>query len=295
MPSDTHQPIDFVAAIHKSYEGLSSREKEVADFILNAPGDLSMYPGSELAERVGVSNSTITRFVKRVGFDSYEDMRRAAREARQAGSPLFVAARETSDSSPNKLLHFADIETACVHAALADLGLEKLDEIAEALASAREVGFMGFRNSHFLASYARRLVFQFRAGTRLIPSSPGESIAERIADLGPEDVVVVVALRRILAPMRSYVEAVRQTGAKILLISDPSVRILPSIVDWSVICPVETPHVFDSYSGPMAVLRLLAFEAFKKSGTQGRAYLSRIEAGHELLHELGLASSISKN
>ncbi len=280
------KPTDIVGAIHLAYEGLSSREKEVADHILAAPGDISMYPGSELAARVGVSNSTITRFVKRVGFESYEEMRLAAREARQTGSPLFTESH-TADASENGVINrFADAEAACLRGALADLSPAKVKDIVAALLDARQVAFMGFRNSHFLASYARRLVFHFRGGTSLIPSSPGESIAERIADLGKDDVAVVVAMRRTVRPMRGYVEALHSAGVRVLLITDPSVRILPTYADWTITCPVENPHVFDSYAGPMAVLRLISYEALQRSGAEGRAHLARIETVHEHLDEL---------
>ncbi|EYD73115.1 MurR/RpiR family transcriptional regulator [Limimaricola hongkongensis] len=280
------KPADIVGAIHAAYEGLSAREKEVADHILAAPGDISMYPGSELAARVGVSNSTITRFVKRVGFESYEEMRLAAREARQTGSPLFTESQVAEAAENGVVGRFADAEAACLRGALADLSADKMQQVVAALLEARQVAFMGFRNSHFLASYARRLVFQFRGGTSLIPSSPGESIAERIADLGKGDMAVVVAMRRTVRPMRDYVEALQASGVRILLVTDPSVRILPTCAEWTITCPVENPHVFDSYAGPMAALRLIAFEAFQRSGAKGRAHLARIETVHERLDEL---------
>ncbi|SDE31161.1 MurR/RpiR family transcriptional regulator [Limimaricola pyoseonensis] len=286
MNATISKPTDIVGAIHLAYEGLSSREKEVADHVLAAPGDISMYPGSELAARVGVSNSTITRFVKRVGFESYEEMRLAAREARQTGSPLFTESHAADAAENGVINRFADAEAACLRGALADLSHDRVQEIVSALLGARQVAFMGFRNSHFLASYARRLVFQFRSGTSLIPSSPGESIAERIADLGKDDLAVVVAMRRTVRPMRSYVEALQKAGVRILLVTDPSVRILPTYAEWTISCPVENPHVFDSYAGSMAVLRLIAFEAFQRSGAKGRAHLARIEAVHEGLDEL---------
>ena len=68
----------LVESVQGAYPELSGRERRVAELVLESPGDICMYPASELARLAGVSNSTVTRFVRRVGFDSYEEMRRSA-------------------------------------------------------------------------------------------------------------------------------------------------------------------------------------------------------------------------
>lgn len=277
----------IVESIHKAYDTLSNGERLVADLVLDSPGELSVYPASELARLAGVSNSTITRFVRRTGFRSYDDMRLAARDARSWGSPLFQAATAfgTADSaSDDFLVSFAEHETANLGQALAGLSRDEVDEISKALVAARNLAFLGFRNSYFLASYARSQFLRFRDGTRMIPG-PGETVAERIADLGPKDVVVVVGLRRIVGALQRHMAALAARDVRILLITDPSVRVIPAYAHWTVICPVENPHVFDSYSGVLAVLRVLAYESFRLSGKKGREYMERIEAQHETLEE----------
>lgn len=110
-------------------------------------------------------------------------------------------------------------------------------------------------------------------------------MAERIADLGPDDVVMVVGIRRIVGKLRRYLQALSSSGVRVLLITDPSARVTPAYAHWTITCPVETPHVFDSYSGVLAVIRLLAFETFSKAGKPGRQYLETIESRHEQLAE----------
>ncbi|MHC4222102.1 MAG: hypothetical protein ACYST9_06740 [Planctomycetota bacterium] len=78
--------------------------------------------------------------------------------------------------------------------------------------------------------------------------------------------VVVIGIRRIVSKIKRYLEVLRQNNVRILLITDPSARVAPAYAQWTIACPVENPHVFDSYTGVLAVIRLLAFEAFRKSG-----------------------------
>lgn len=274
------------SAIHQAYESLSKNERLIADLVLESPGQVCLLSASELANAAGVSNSTVTRFVHRTGFDSYEHMRQLARESRRWGSPLFMApATAPLDNEQGDLIQrFLQHEKAVLKDSLNSLSLEQLDEITTALLDARNLGFMGFRNSHYFASYARWQFIQFRERTRLIPG-PGETVAERIADLGPEDVVVVVGIRRIVGKLKRYLETLSDSGVRVLLLTDPSARVTPAYARWTITCPVDTPHVFDCYAGVLAVIRLLAYETFMKSGSSGRKYLENIEIRHERLGE----------
>ena len=272
----------IVHAIHAVYESFSAKEKKVANLVLDSPGELSVYSASELARLAAVSNATITRFVRRTGFGSYEEMRVAAREARSWGAPLFQptddGAREATEDDAF-LSAFTQAEVRNLTQALDNLTRDKIDEITTALVGSRNLVFMGFRNSHFLAAYARTQFLHFRDRTRIVPG-PGETVTERTADLGPEDVVVIIGLRRIVGVLKRHMKAMHGRGVSILLITDPSARVVPAYARWTITCPVETPHMFDSYSGVQAVLRLLAYESFRKTGKEGRAYMENIEARH---------------
>lgn len=277
----------IVTAIHEVYNKFSAQEKQVADLVLESPGELSVYAASELARLAGVSNATITRFVRRAGFGNYEEMRLAAREARSWGAPLFqfAANHDLSEIENDTFLtHFAEAEVRNLTEALNGLKAREMDEITDALVGARNLVFMGFRNSYFLASYARTQFLHFRDDTRIVPG-PGETVAERSSDLGPEDVIVIIGLRRIVGLLQQYMKLMHDQGVPILLITDPSARVIPAYARWIITCPVETPHVFDSYSGVQAVLRLLAYDSYRKLGKTGRAYMERMEALHAELGE----------
>ena len=77
--------------IHRVYADLPEGERKAADLILDMPSELSVWSASELAEQAGVSNATISRFIRRLGYASFEEARRAARALRAVGSPLYLA------------------------------------------------------------------------------------------------------------------------------------------------------------------------------------------------------------
>jgi len=164
------------------------------------------------------------------------------------GSPLFLASDADSiqnQKSDDLMLQFENLESEILKQTIAQISPELIDELTTALLKARNLGFMGFRNSHYFAGYARWQFIQFQKQTRLIPG-PGETVAERIADLNERDIVVVIGIRRIVGKIKRYLEVLRQNNVRILLITDPSAHVAPAYAQWTISCPVENPHVFDS-------------------------------------------------
>ena len=88
-----------IYTIRSQYSSLSTKEKQIADFILENPKE-SVNPSiEELAERIGISESTMVRFAKKLGYSGYQRFRIAlARETISAQQQLFESeVREGDD------------------------------------------------------------------------------------------------------------------------------------------------------------------------------------------------------
>lgn len=287
MQEPEREDKSLVNRVHAFYAQLPSGERKVADVVLDFPGEIAAYSASELAELAQVSNATVTRFVRRLGYVGYDDARRSARRQRELGSPLFMASKATeSEQIGSELLaRFAAEETSLIEATFESIDPVVLAGAVDALATARRVFFLGFRNSAYLAGYGRGQFMQFRGDVYMLAGT-GESLAERIADLRPKDVLVAVGMRRRIAHFDRYVESASRGGARVLLVTDPSARGIPAFAHWTFRCAVENPHVLDSYAGAIALLRLLAVETMNKLGRTARGRLQDIETLHASLGEL---------
>ena len=83
------------ALIRGAYSRLSEADRRVADLILNFPGGLPGYSGSDLARMASTSNATVSRFVRKLGFADFEEMRRRARAEMESGTPVYLIGRST--------------------------------------------------------------------------------------------------------------------------------------------------------------------------------------------------------
>jgi DNA-binding MurR/RpiR family transcriptional regulator len=268
--------------IHETYASLPDRETRVADTILNAPSEMPVWTASELAGLAGVSKATVSRFVQRLGYRSFEDARQDARTLRETGSPLFMKGDMQMASSHADLLR---AEAGVIEATLAQIDPRVLVEIAGALAEARQVRLIGFRNSRFLADYLTAQLAQLRADVAPL-ALEGQTLAEGIAGVGPGDVVVVIGLRRRPARFGHLVRLLAGRGARLVLVADKGLREAPAFATWTLTCAVETALPLDSYVGVMTVLRLLAADTAEALGDAALHHLNEVETLRDALSEL---------
>ena len=82
----------LLSRVRDQLHDLPPTERRLADLVLDFPGELASYTASELAALAHVSNATVSRFIRRLGYENYDEARRHAREEKGSGSPLFLAA-----------------------------------------------------------------------------------------------------------------------------------------------------------------------------------------------------------
>lgn len=281
MAAAAEKPI--VQRIHEAYPGLPEGERKVADVVLAAPADLAVCNAIEIASGAKVSNATVTRFFRRLGYPSFEEARRAARRMRAAGSPLFSGggARSKGDSI-SRLIHE---ETVVIESTLSRVNPVTIREIAEAIIKAPRIRTLGYRNSHFLAQYVTAQIAQMRPGVAPL-LMPGQTESEGIMSLGADDLAIVIGLRRRPAVFNRMVEAIAARGASILLLADETIRGVPALARWTLDCVVDTPQFADSYVGALSILRLIAIEVEGALGAAGHRHLQDVEDLRDWLHEL---------
>ncbi|MEM7223324.1 MAG: MurR/RpiR family transcriptional regulator [Pseudomonadota bacterium] len=271
--------------IHAAYGQMPAAERKMADLILDFPGDVAAYSATELSELAGVSKAAATRFFQRLGFASFEEARRQARDAQKWGSPLYLQSKDerASDLSA-ELGRYLDEEIQALTATFEGLDSRLVEQVTERIVSAKRLWLLGFRNSHYAAAYARWQLIQFRRNVFLLPTT-GETMGEYLADMDGDDLVIAVGVRRRVKGLRKVLEQAAGRGAEILYLTDPTARRSTELATWTITCQVSGGYLFDSYAAPFSVLRFLAIEAFRKSGKAGREHLETIERHHEELKE----------
>lgn len=281
MPTSVSRSL--ITRIRDILAELSPSERRLAEMVLDFPGDIAGYSASELARLANVSNATVTRFVRRLGYEGYDEARRSARAEHGAGSPLFLAGAAPKAPIGSLAAH-VEQSVANIAGTFRRLPEEEIEAIARAMVAARRVWIVGFRASHGLAYYLRWQVVQVLPGATLLPG-PGETLAEHLAAMEEGDVAVVFALRRRVAVLPEMLAQMRAAGVKVAVITN-SHAAEPLPATWTVRCDSQAPGPLDNHVGVMAVCHLLATRAMEHAGVEGRRRLATIQTIHDALSEL---------
>ncbi len=263
--------------IRAYYEALPASERALANLILEYPGDTLFYSATALSERAGVSKAAVTRFVQRLGYGDYRELQREVRLAQEAGEPIYL---NTSMITParqgDSLMQHLERDLANLRQTFEGISPQDLDAVVERILKARRVWTVGFRNGYFFASYVRRQLIQVRPDVALLPV-PGQVPLEDLAEMGPDDLVIAIGLRRRTPELRRLMALVHEQHVPIAYITDRVAVATRQYATWVFACQVRGISLFDSYVGVISLLNYLCTEVVAQSGEAGRARLGRIE------------------
>ncbi|NKX45765.1 MurR/RpiR family transcriptional regulator [Roseicyclus persicicus] len=277
------QKASFVARIRDAMPGLHRSEKRLAETILNFPGQLASYTATELARIAGVSNATVTRFVRKIGYASFEEARQAVREEQTAGTALFRVAGEGAQAGGQLARHAAQSQLN-VEQTLAPLDEAEIDALVAAMASARRLWLVGFRAGQPFARYLGWQVLQVRSDVTVLPRD-GETLAESLAAIEPADCVILFALRRPPRLLDALAAELARSGAAVAVLGDVAqLSALPA--RWHLPCATAGSGALFNHAGVMALCGMLASRMIERTGATGRRRLSAIEDLHDSLGEI---------
>lgn len=277
--------LSFVGRIRNSLEDLPSKERRLADFVLDFPGDLASYTASELAVLADVSNSTVSRFIRRLGYESFDEARRQVRGEKETGSPLFLSEAHAT-SEPLSLEHHLHQSQRNLSATFEAVSGAQIAEVAQGIVSANRVFVVGYRSSYAFAVYFRWQIIQVVENTLAVPGA-GETVGEYLAGVNPGDFVVVFGMRRRVRQLADVIAFAARAGAKVLYITDRQSSAHPKAT-WTIQCETAGSGPLDNHVGVMALCDVLATRVMDLKGPPGRKRLAAIEVAHDAIDEMGL-------
>ena len=280
VPSDKKA---FLDRVRSTMPDMHPTERLLAEFVISFPGELASYTASELASLAQVSTSTVSRFVRKLGYSNYDAARRQVRAEQRSGAALYMGSSQVSNLEEALRDH---VEQATINLQETFLGitLSEIDSVAQSLNTARHVWVIGFRTSHSFASYLQCQIIQVLENVTVIPQ-PGQTLGEFVAAIHKEDAVIFIGLKRRISIAEELMTHLIKSKAPLLYISDDGVD-ARNDVTWHFRCPTAAPGPLFNHVSVMALTHLLATRVIELSGKKGRKRLLAIESVHDSLNEI---------
>ena len=269
--------------LRSQYEQLSPQEQRIADFVFDHFDDLISYNSAELARLSGVSKATVSRLFKRLGYEKYKDMRDELRTLRQSGMPL-TDNRDAVQGNTLLARHYKQ-EMANLTQWVNGIDSVQLGEVVQALVSSKRLFIIGMRNSWPLALHLRQQLLQARGQVQVLPQ-PGQTLAEELVDLTPDDLVVVMAFRRRPRIIRPLLQQLQQRQIPTLALCEPQAQSVIALARWQLCAPLDSVSAFDSYAAANSLINLLANAVLHELLSDGRQRIHQIAGLYGQLDEL---------
>ncbi len=273
----------FLARVRSALPHLHPAERRLGEFVCDFPGELASYDAQELAKFAGVSKATVSRFVRRLGYASYEAARKHAREEQATGSRLFLQSAALAPDERSLALNLEQGKDN-LERTFSAITQARVDAVARAILEARKTWVIGFRASHPFADYLRWQLIQVVEQVVSLPGG-GETLGEHLVSVRAEDCVIVFGLRRRVAITEQVLAEARESGARVLYITDEGLEADPTVT-WHFRCCTLAAGPLFNHTAVMGLCHLLAMRTIELAGDASRRRLRRIETLNDKLEEL---------
>jgi len=234
-----------------------SERKVIRTLLDNYPRS-GLGPMAKLAEHAGVSDPTIVRLVKKLGFSGYAELQDAllSEMDQRLRSPVTLL-QPRSHSSPDDAWN-SNLNESC-RTLTETQSLTQPDDIRVLVELILETRYalycFGGRLSNFLASYLLSHLRLLRPGCHTLEDNA--QLPDRLFDIQKQDVLILFDYRRYQTQALRVASAAKARGARIVLFTDIYASPLRELSDLVISAPVESISAFDTLVPALAQVEAL--------------------------------------
>jgi glucokinase len=192
-------------------------EQRVAAIVLEQPRLVLNEPIAEIAKLADVSQPTVIRFCRSLGFAGLADFKLKFASSLTGSIPVRHSQVRTNDSTHDLSAKVIDNTVSAILKFRDQLDVRAVDRAIELVSRAKRIEFYAMGNSRVVALDGQHKFFRFRIPTALYGDSHLFTLAAEL--LGPGDVVIAISNSGQLPELLGAVDAARAAGADVIAIS----------------------------------------------------------------------------
>ncbi len=251
---------DFRQRLEGHLPDLTKSQQRIASYLLASYDEATFLSAADLAERLNVSEATVVRFAKAIGYDGFPELRRCLQGLFRAkatpASRLQRTLSELAGSQGHVLAKVLDMEVQYLTEAAHSIQPADFDRALDTLLSGQRIFVFGSGPSGILADLAELRLR--RLGILTIGmTDAGRHLLEKLQLLQAGDVVLATGFNSIRTDLVIVLDHARTMGCRSILLTDtlgPALRHKVDVVLAARRGPVSTFH---SLTVPMSILNAL--------------------------------------
>jgi DNA-binding MurR/RpiR family transcriptional regulator len=271
---------DFRQRLEDHLPGLTKSQQRIAAYLLASYDEATFLSAADLAERLNLSEATVVRFAKAIGYDGFPEMRRQLQELFRARfTPAARLQRKLSElagSQGTVLTKVIDMEVQYLTEAAHSIEPADFDHVVDILLSGQRIFVFGSGPSGILADLAELRLRRLGMLTIGMTES-GRHLLEKLQLLRPGDVVLATGFHHVRSELVAVLDHARALGCRSILLTDTLGPVLRSKVDVVLAARRGPVSTFHSLTVPMSILNALILAVAMARPGESLAALNRLQ------------------
>ena len=205
---------NLIRRITENQASLRKSEAKVANYVLANANDVIKMRIVDLASKSEVSEPTVIRFCKALGFDGFQSFKLQLAQQLGLGSVFTQFAVEDNDTVADLINKVFDTTVGSLITAREEINSEVLEQAITTISNARRVEFYGFGASGSVAADAQHKFFRLQLSSAAYTDPHIQRMSA--ISLGPEDVVVAISQSGETQALLQSVALAREAGANVI-------------------------------------------------------------------------------
>jgi DNA-binding MurR/RpiR family transcriptional regulator len=279
MNGEIQTLVDFEQIITDYYQQLTKSEKQIANYLRKNQEESAFLSAAELADRLNLSEATIVRFARTVGFDSYPAMR----EVLQENFRRRVTHSTRLQSRLEELLDGGDIFERMV--------ASEIDYLSQALETVDRRAFKGAVD--LMKTHKRIFVFGVGPSVSLVElmdirlrrvgwdvislTTTGREILEPLLMMNEQDLLFTICFFDVTAALELVLDYANEVNSKVIMLTDTLGSIIGDKADVVLAARRGPVSGFHSLVVPMTIINTLLLVLAQEDQEHTMASLDKLD------------------
>ena len=265
---------------------LTRTDAEIAEYILAHLSTIGFQTSTTMAEEIGVSDTSVLRFIRKLGFKGYADFRskmnaRTARQIDRAQPDLNPGEKYLRTlehlGSDSLISDVSQYTLNNLRKSYAQLDQGTVEQVVDILLRSDRKYIAGFRGTACCAQYmASKLLF---LAPHVVPILHADASAvENLLDITDRDCLFLYSFPRYSEIARPLLEIARESGAKVILMTDRRTSPLANKADVVLTAQVDGLGFTNSYVAPLSLSEVILLSVSGRKDMTDSKRFNRIDS-----------------
>ncbi|MBN2499375.1 MAG: MurR/RpiR family transcriptional regulator [Anaerolineales bacterium] len=293
MDDNPQEWIDFGQLVSEHYAGdLTKSEKNIADFILQNQDEAAFLAASEIANCLNLSEATVVRFARTLGFDSYPAMREFLQEAfrrRVTHSARLRGRLDDLRATGDIFERLVASEIDYMTQALETIDRQALTRAVKCLRECDQVFVFGLGPSVSLVDLLEIRLRRF--GRQVIPlTTAGREFLEPFLQMTDQDLLFAICFFDVSPALKLVLDYAKEVGCRVIMLTDTLGSIIGDKADVVLSARRGPMAEFHSLVVPMTIINTLLLALADEDREQVMASLDKLDQLRERFKHLNGSS-----